>query len=395
MSDPRPILIAGGGISGLAAALALAATGRSSRILERRVTFSESGAGIQLSPNAVHVLRHLGLADRLAPHVGTPAAIVVRDGATGSVLQRLPLDPWLEARHGAPYWVAHRRDLQAALLAACRDHPLIDIVTSFDVDRVVETAAGIEAVGIDGARQTGVLLIGADGLHSRLRTIVAPGQAAIFSGRTAARTVIPAGAAPSGLEPDSSGVWLATGAHVVHYPVRAGSEIAVVVIRQESWQPAAGAGWSEPVAADAIAASLNGFASAITTFLAQGRDWRRWALFDAPPLPRWSASGLTLIGDAAHPALPFLAQGGAMGLEDAVSLAAALVRHGDIATALRAHEVARRPRTARVATAARRNGRIFHLGGLAARARNVTLRNISGERVMASYDWLYGWRPPS
>ncbi len=394
MADTSPILIAGGGIAGLAAALALAATGRAVRVLERRTDFSESGAGIQLSPNGVRVLRHLGVADHLAPNVGVPTAILMRHAITGQPLQRLPLGPWLEARHGAPYWVAHRRDLQAALLAACRQSRRIDITTGFEALSAVQNAAGIDVVSTAGARHTGALLIGADGLFSRLRAIVAPGHATVFSGRTAARTVIAARHASGSLESSATGVWIAPSAHVVHYPVRAGRDIAVVVIRQEDWRTQSGAGWSEPIGTDTLAASLAGFAPELRAFLHHGRDWRCWALFDAPPLPRWSSGRITLIGDAAHPILPFLAQGGSLALEDAVTLAAALVRHQDIAVALQIYERDRRARTMRIAAAARRNGRIFHLSGLAARARDLALRTIPGERVMAAHDWVYSWRPP-
>lgn len=404
MNAPGRIVIAGGGIGGLAAALALAATGRSVKVIERREAFSEAGAGIQIGPNGVHVLRGLGVAPHLLPHVGQPAGIVVRDGRTGRTLQRLPLGSWIEARHGAPYWVAHRRDLQAALLTACRATSSIEISTGIEACTVTETAQEIAAIDAAGHRHSGAALIAADGVFSRLRDHVAPGCSARFSGRTAARSVIASELAPKQLEPMSTGVWIAPGAHIVHYPVRQGREIAVVVIRQESWTqngemvgareelPWAGPSWSEPVEASGLETVLRGFAPLLRDFLWQGSDWRRWALFEAPALPRWSSGRMTLLGDAAHPVMPFLAQGGCLALEDAATLAATVAAGGEIPTVLAAYEAARRPRSDRIAAASRRNGQIFHLSGIAATARDAVLRVLPGERVMAQYDWVYSWR---
>lgn len=406
METLNRIVVAGGGIGGLAAALSLAATGRRVTVLERRTSFSEAGAGIQIGPNGVHALRQLGAADYLTAHVGIPQNIVVRDGATGRVLQRLPLGAWIEERHGAPYWVAHRRDLQAALLAACRDNDRIQVIKGIDVRALEEAPDKVTAIDSLGMRHEGRLLIGADGVYSRLRDYVAPGFSARFSGRTAARTVIASTDAPPAIDPQSTGVWIAPGAHVVHYPVRQGRDIAVVVIRQEAWtgndavtRPKddvswAGPGWSEPIDAAVLTGSLQGFSSVLQNFLLRGGDWRRWALFEAPALPRWSVGRVVLLGDAAHPILPFLAQGGCLALEDALSLAGAISRHGETGAALTHYAAGRRPRALKIASASRRNGRIFHLSGLAARARDLVLRSLPGERVMAKYDWVYAWRAP-
>ncbi len=376
------ILIAGGGIAGLATALALARqTPQPVTVLERRTEFSEAGAGIQLSPNAVHVLRRLGIADRLAPHVGVPSSIIVRDGASGRVLQRLPLGDWIAQRHGAPYWVAHRRDLQAALLDACREQSSIDL------------RVGVEAterhVAEIGAR--GGILVGADGVFSSVRARL-HSRRPTFSGRTAARTIIQANAVHGDIDIAATGVWLSPGSHVVHYPVRQGREIAVVVIASEDWQEA---GWSAPVTSAWLDAALSPFANAVRDLLGAGRDWRRWSLFEQPPLDQLAQGHVALAGDAAHPTLPFMAQGGCLALEDAVTLAHAVQSKPDRAEALAAYSQARSTRTRRVVAAASRNGRIFHLTGLAARARNAAMRAIPPKRVMAGYDWVYGWKPPT
>ncbi|MGD9801798.1 MAG: FAD-dependent monooxygenase [Hyphomicrobiaceae bacterium] len=392
-----PALIAGGGIGGLATALALARIGWPTIVAERRSEWSEAGAGIQLSPNGMRVLARLGVAAHLEPVAGRPREITVRDAATARVLQRLPLGDWIAERHGAPYWQVHRHDLQAALVAKASSEPLITIMHGFEAASFVAEHGHVRLQARDDRSLTGSLLVGADGVFSRIREQLFAPNAPRFSGRTAARTVVPAPAGPDAriiLPSTATGVWLSPGAHVVHYPVRAGHEIAVVVVRSELWHAT---GWSEPVASEEIEAALLRVAPAFAEALGKGHTWRRWALFETEPLPHWSKGCVTLLGDAAHPTLPFLAQGGSLALEDAATLAACLVglsNEAEIPAALAAYATARTDRSRRVVAAARRNGTIFHLSGPAAIARNVAMRVMSGERVMAGYDWVYGWRPP-
>ncbi len=389
MTATLPVLIAGGGIGGLAVAIALARHGIPSRVLERRFRFSEAGAGIQLGPNGVRVLRQLGVDAELAPNAGRPGEIKVFSGGSGAVLAKLPLGDWIEARHSAPYWVVHRQDLQASLLAGVRRSSLIELVPGFEVVRFADGAASIHAEARDGMNADGRALVCADGMFSRLRAQVAQGARLRFAGKTAARTVLNAGASPV-LDVGAVGVWMAPDAHVVHYPVRAGREIAVVAIIDEDWQEE---DWSAPADPSRLDQALAPFAPALRTALASAGDWRRWALFDSDPLPAWSHGRVTLLGDAAHPLLPFLAQGGSLALEDAVALADTLAgAEENVEGALAAYEQARRARTARVMAAARRNGRIYHLSGIAALARNAALRALPAERIMAGYDWLYGWK---
>lgn len=392
-----PILIAGGGIAGLAAGLALAQVGITSRILERRTEFSEAGAGIQLSPNAVKVLRSLDVLEALIPHAGQPGSIAIRDGASSKLLHTLPLGHWLAARHGAPYLVAHRRDLQQVLLDAVRTTPLVAIETGWEAIAFEERDGGVRARSADGRETPGLALICADGVHSTLRRSLFPEQLPRFTGRTAARAVIDAKALPAstqGIVPrDATGVWLAPDSHVVHYPVRAGREIAIVVIGTEPWQ---GTDWSTPIPRGSVLDSLGAFSPQLLVALDAATDWRKWALFDAKPLPAWSSGRIILIGDAAHPVLPFLAQGGGLALEDAASLAHHMsASRGGLQVAFQAFARERQGRAARVLRGARRNGRIYHLSGFSAHARNGVLRFASPERLMASYDWLYGWSPPA
>jgi salicylate hydroxylase len=395
MTPERPILIVGAGIGGLALALALAQRGIAAHVVERRSELSEAGAGIQLSPNAVRVLEEIGVAPRLAARAGVPDALVVRDGQTGAELKRLPLGAWIAARHGAPYWVAHRRDLQAALAEAVRMQPAIQLTFGFDV-RFLEGGDGVlRLVGPEKARISGAAIVGADGVFSRVRQQVHATRAPRWSGLTAARTMLPVEAVRDHLNIASTNAWLAHGAHVVHYPVRAGRELALVVIA-----PARDAerGWAVEATRESVVGSVASFAPLLRDALGRATSWRRWALYELDPLPRWSAGRVTVLGDAAHPTLPFLAQGGALALEDAAVLSRCLDRERGkggpgIERAFAAYGTARRARAERIVAAARQNGRIFHLSGPLARGRNLALAVAPPERLMARWDWVYGWRP--
>jgi salicylate hydroxylase len=386
----RPVLIAGGGIGGLTLGLALAKAGIASVILERAEVFSEAGAGIQLGPNAVRVLQDLGVGAPLATVVTCPEAIVLLDGPSGRPLGRLPLGEWIKHRHGAPYWVARRADLQAALLAAVHGSPPIEIVTGFQVEYFEESGAEIRVVSKDGRRAWGAVLVGADGHWSTVRNRLSRSDGLTFAGMTAARAVLPAEGLPHPFSEPVTCVWLAPQCHVVHYPVRGGSEIAVVVIANDQWD---GRGWSVAADCETVLDKLAPFAPELRKVLSSARDWRKWALYDQAPLEHWSQGRATLLGDAAHPILPFLAQGGAMAIEDAATLAAVLAAHqSDAVGALLRYERLRRRRVSRVQSASRSNGRIYHLAGPLAAARNLVLNSLPGGRIMSRYDWLYGWK---
>ncbi len=426
-----PILIAGAGIAGLSLALALARHGLSSRILERRERLSEAGAGIQLGPNAVKVLRRLGVAEQLEQSVGRPEAINVFDAVGGRQLARLPLGGWIAERHRAPYWVVHRAALHAALLARVAATPEIALIKGFDVvDAAPVTGGGATRVEVRSARGKtlpGAALIGADGLWSGMRGLLHPRHALNFTGKMAMRTVIPlphdlagadrggadrggadrggadrggadrggadrggAGAAALGAAAAcSTGVWLADDAHVVHYPINRHRELAIIVVVAAAH---AHAGWGTAVADHQVMARLARFAAPLRHGLSQATEWRAWSLYDSAPLPSWSTGAIALLGDAAQPVLPFLAQGGAMAIEGAETLAAAIHRYpDDPARAFAAYEAARRRRVLRVKAAARRNGQTYHMTGVSRLARDSVLRALPGRTIMAGYDWLYGW----
>lgn len=391
-TPPQPILIAGGGIGGLALGIALARLGVAAHILERRLEFSVAGAGIQIGPNGARALDWLGALPHLLPHCGRPRAIEARDGRTGAMLATLPLGDIIAARHGAPYLVAHRRDLQAALLDAAGREPLLDITTDFEVARIAETGDGVTVVSTRGASHAGAALVGADGAFSVVRRHLHPVLDPQFTGRTAARAVIPRADAAPFLAREATGVWLSPRGHVVHYPISGGREVALVIIRVEDRREP---GWSRDVPARGIGEALAGFAPELRDTLAAIDGWQGWALYGLPPLPFWSRGRVTLLGDAAHPILPFLAQGGCLALEDAVTLAVRIAeRPGDVPEALAVYARDRMARADRVVAASRENGRIFHMNGVMAAARNAAMRLMPPQRAMARYDWVYAWQVP-
>ncbi|MBN9354254.1 MAG: FAD-dependent monooxygenase, partial [Hyphomicrobium denitrificans] len=311
-------------------------------------------------------------------------------GKTGRELTRLPLGTWIAERHGAPYWTAHRRDLHVALRARAETNPLIDLRTGIEIASFATESDGITATGTRGETLKASALVCADGLWSNLRNQIAPGASPQPAGKAAFRCVIPAGDLAPEFTPNAVHIWLAPGAHVVHYPVNAGRDIALVVIADDTMRER---GWDTSASAATVREKVRDYAPPLQTLIATANDWRCWSLYRMPPLERWSNGRATLLGDAAHPVLPFLAQGAVLALEDAVTLAAALAdRRSDVEASLRNYEHARRPRARRVVEASQRNGRIYHMAGAAALARNTTMRLAPPARVMAGFDWLYGWR---
>jgi 2-polyprenyl-6-methoxyphenol hydroxylase-like FAD-dependent oxidoreductase len=385
-----PVLIAGAGIGGLAAALALAQRGIATRVLEQRAGFEPDGAGIQIGPNGTRILQQLGVAEALRRHVGEPRCICVRDGASGDVLTRLPLGDWIATRHGAPYWVAHRRDLHTALLQAVQANARVTLQMNVVATGAAGDERGVTLSAENGDAFAGSALIAADGVWSRLRSAVFDCPAPRFSGKSAARSVLAMDSVPAGLRELETTIWLLADAHVVHYPVSGGNELAIVAIVADD---SGTQEWSTPVQPSWLAGRMPPCAKLLRDLIAAAPSWRKWALQTAT-WPRAFASGrIALLGDAAHPVMPFLAQGGVLALEDGAVLAAELsAQIDDAAAALANYSRKRLPRAVRVAEASRRNGVIYHHAGLLARARNAVLRSAPPERLMARYDWLYGWR---
>jgi salicylate hydroxylase len=390
MPVSEPFLIAGGGIGGLALALALARRSRTSIVLERQPQFATTGAGIQIGPNGVRTLQALGIAEALRSFAGQPQGIVVRDGCTGRVLNRLPLGDWIARRHGAPYWVVHRSDLHRVLLDAAVSDTHITLRTGFDLASVSQSGTQVSAVDRSGATVTGEALIGADGLWSTVRRFLPGMPTPVFAGATATRTVISAEEAGP-LAIPAVGLWLSSHAHVVHYPVRGGQDIAVVVIARESWQ---GRDWDAEADATALRAQVASFHPTLTDVLGSVAAWRKWALYTLAPLPAWSSGRIALLGDAAHPMLPYLAQGGAIALEDALVLAHCFGSIPDVPGAFAGYAWLRRARARHIQAASVRQGRIYRLPQPLSFARNLGLRLCPGALLMSRLDWIYGWTPP-
>lgn len=384
---PSDIAIAGGGIAGLTAALLLSRAGFKVTVFERAASFSEVGAGLQISPNAGRILDNLGLGPALDAVATRPTAIEMRGAQSGRTIVALPL-ALAAQRHGAPYRLLHRADLQATLVEAATADPAITIETGTDIALLGEDADGVR-IAAGGAERRCDVLIGADGVRSRIRTHVGGGPAEP-TGRTAWRITIPATDAPAAIPRDRVTVFLGDRTHVVVYPVRAGREINVVAIIEENWR---GEGWSEPGDARHLAQHFRGAADDLAALIATGSAWTRWCLSGVDARGPWQRGRVALIGDAAHAMLPFLAQGAAMAIEDAAVLTRQLLRPdlpAEVALARYVEE--RRPRAARVSDAARQSGAIYHMSPLAAPFRDATMKALGGERLLARYDWLYGWR---
>jgi salicylate hydroxylase len=393
---PDRVVFAGAGIGGLTAALALARQGIAVALFDQAQKLEEVGAGVQLGPNAIRVLTELGLADRLKSAVVAPSAIRVRSGRSGRDIATMPLGATSIDRFGAPHWLIHRADLQRVQLAAVADEPLITLTLGAKVDDFTIEPAGVRAIfadGRSGADCVGSALIGADGLWSRLRARLGDAAAPRFAARTAFRALVPvADVGPS--ERDSVvNLWIGPHGHVVYYPIRGGTAVNIVAVTSNRWRSPA---WSTAASHEEV---LDGFpeanwAAPLRQLLSAPRRWQKWALYDRPPLRTWGRGAVTLLGDAAHPMLPYLAQGAGMAIEDAVVLARELARSpDDRPAALRRYESARAPRTARVQHAARRNDVIYHLGEPAAFVRNTAMRVLGGGRLLARLDWIYDWRP--
>lgn len=390
-ADAPLILIAGAGIGGLAAALALAKRGIESHVLERRAAFETEGAGIQLGPNGTRILQELGIAERLEPLAGKPDFIHARNAKTGTSLAHLPLGDWIAARHGAPYWVLHRQDLHAALLDAARSMPQIRISMDFNVAGTASDDAGVTVKNRNGLTLHGDALIAADGLRSQVRDEIFEPQPLRFAQRSAARAVIPIEDVAPELSENATALWMSPLAHVVHYPVRAGRELAMIFVRKDTVPTD---DWSTEIPRSWVLDLAQQFCTPLRRLLDTPPQWKKWALFELPPLSFWHSGRIALLGDAAHPTLPFLAQGAVLALEDAAILARRISEQPtNIPRAIAAYAMARRHRATRVVAAAKTNGRIYHLDGPMAAARDMVLRVTPPRTLMARYDWVYGWRP--
>jgi len=361
-------------------------------VIERRALVDEEGAGIQIGPNGSHILAVLGVLDHVQAAAGVPEAIHLHDGATGRDLASIPLGDVIAARHGAPYLVAHRADLHGALLAEARRSPLVRIETDWPSARVIPDREAVTVRSVDGRIERASLVVGADGLWSGLRGQLFPGRRSRPrpTGLSAMRTVISRSGSPLA-EAGDVHVWMRSGAHVVHYPVRGGRELALVLIAPLAVDDD---GWARPVEKALVEAAAARFPRPVRAGIAAGTAWRRHAIHRLAPLPSFASGRIALVGDAAHPMAPYMAQGAVMALEDAIVLARSIERHGATPAALERFSLDRRRRVQRVVRRSRLNGFVYHQRRPWSLVRNLILRASAGERLLASLDWLYGWRAP-
>ena len=384
------VIVAGGGIGGLAAALALARRGASVTVLERASAFAEVGAGLQLSPNATRLLFRLGLEPELRQIGFAPQSADIRDKADGRLLLTTPLDPAAERRWGVPYLQAHRADLHGVLLAAAQVAG-VELRVDSPIERFESDPDGVR-LDAGGEALSADVLVGADGLHSRVRAALVGKRPARFTGQIAWRGLVEARRLPAGLVAPAATVWTARGAHFVHYYVRGGELVNFVGFTQ-GVRPSPES-WTETAAPGEIARAFAGWPEPVRILIAEQRGGCGWrsAVYDRAASPAWSRGRVALLGDAAHPMPPYLAQGAGMAIEDAEALARHLAGPLDPTAALKAYAAERFPRTRRVQAWAERNGAIFHLPGPLRRAAFAVAR--SGGGGASRLDWLYGYRPP-
>lgn len=385
-------VIAGAGIGGLTAALALAKKGLTVTILEKSDPVRTDGAGIQLSPNASHVLHALGLADALAAVACTPDAVIVRNGASAKEIARIPLGETIAARHGAPYLTVHRADLQSVLIDAVGNESAITLRLGAELSGYEETEAGVTvtaSASTGGIREQADILIAADGLWSNTRGFLGDESPPRFTNFRAWRALVPIERLPHPFSSNTINAWLGPSAHFIHYPVSDGKAVNLVAVL-----PAVKGerGWNMEHDTAPLKENYRDWPGLDEAFAAVDQ-WRSWSIFDRSPGGDWGRGRVTLLGDAAHPMVPFLAQGGAMAIEDAAILADAVSHEpAGPAAALKDYEGRRRPRASRVQWTATRNGMTFHLAPPLSTARDVVLSRMSAERLLAGFDWLYSWR---
>ena len=383
-----PVLIVGGGIGGLAAALALARKGCRVRLIEQAADFKEIGAGIQLGPNVFRMLEELGLTDAVSRLAAFPENLIMLD-----FLQRGGGDP-------DSAWRGFPRQVSASLCAdlpgrsagrAARCLPgsdLIELVVSQKVVHVEEAGERVVARMQTGERHEGSALIGADGLWSTIRQILVGDGKPVVAGHITYRAVLPAAAMPADLRWWSMVLWAGEKVHLVHYPMRGGELFNLVAVFHSSRYEEGWDSYGDPAE---LHERFAGTCAPVRTLIDKIESWRMWVLCDRPPIRNWSRGRITLLGDAAHPMLQYLAQGACMAIEDAVCLAnkVADVR-GDFAAAFQAYQQARYLRTGRVQIMARVYGEFYHASGVARELRNMMLGGRTTEQALESMQWLYG-----
>jgi salicylate hydroxylase len=387
-SETKPVLIVGGGIGGLAAALALAATGRAAHVLEQSTRFGEIGAGIQLGPNVFRMFERMGLTEAVEAVAFFPESLMMRDSTTGDLVTSIPVgSKEFRARFKYPYAVIYRADLHALLLEACQRSPLITLSTSTKITGHRDHGDHVVVATESGKSYEGAALIGADGLWSGVRAQIVNDGPPRVSGHIAYRAVLPIDAVPEAWRPNSVVLWGGAKHHFVHYPLRRGQIFNLVAVfhsdhYEEGWDT-----YGDPAE---LTERFRDAHPQVKGLLEKIEAWRMWVLCDREPVKQWSKGRVTLLGDAAHPMLQYLAQGACMAVEDAIVLADQVVAaKGDFETAFQAYQQARYLRTGRVQLTARYYGEAYHASGVTAELRNMMLGNRKPDQAFEGLGWLY------
>ena len=384
-----PVLIAGGGIGGLATALGLARKGQRCVVLERSAQFGEIGAGIQLGPNAFHAFDYLGVGDAARALAVFIDKLRLMDAMTGEEIVHIPLDAPFRERFRNPYAVVHRGDLHGIFLRACRESPSIELRTKAEVAGYEQDGATVRAVLASGEKVDGAALIGADGLWSKVREQLVGDGPPRVTGHTTYRSVIPTERMPEDLRWNAATLWAGPKCHLVHYPLSGWKAFNLVVTcHNDAAEPIAG----RPVSAAEVRRGFAHVSPRALKIIEHGTDWKLWVLCDRDPVLNWVEGRVALLGDAAHPALQYMAQGACMAMEDAVCLAHEVDAAGrDFARAFESYRQKRVHRTARVQLQSRWMGEhIYHPAGAHAALRDTMLRGMSAADYYDSLQWLYG-----
>jgi 2-polyprenyl-6-methoxyphenol hydroxylase-like FAD-dependent oxidoreductase len=382
------ILIAGGGIGGLATALALAQKNIPSLVLEKAAQLGEIGAGIQLGPNAFHCFDRLGVGEtarRMAVYIDQ---LRLMDSMADGEICHIDLGEAFRKRYGNPYAVVHRGDLHGVLLSACRAHPLIELRVSSEVAGYDQDGTTVSARLAHGERVTGAALVGADGLWSNVRRQVVGDGAPRVSGHTTYRSVIPTEQMPEDLRWNAATLWAGPKCHIVHYPLSGWKVFNLVVTyHNDAPEPVAG----QPVSVEEVRRGFTHVCERAQRIISHGRDWRLWVLCDRDPVDKWVDGRVALLGDAAHPMLQYMAQGACMAMEDGVCLADSLAKTDTLESGLETYRARRVLRTTRMQLMSRAMGdHVYHPAGPHAALRNAIMSAKSQSEWYAVLDWLYG-----
>ena len=388
MAEQLPVLVSGGGIGGLAAALGLVRQGFNVTVLEQAPEIGEIGAGIQLGPNAFHAFDALGVGEKARGRAVYTDYMVMHDALDEYQVGRIPTDENFRKRFGNPYAVIHRQDIHDSLLEGAQETGRVKFITSTRVERVEQTADTVTVHCTNGNTYTGQALIGADGGKSVVRAQYVNDPPRV-TGHVVYRAVVEKNDFPEDLKWNAASIWVGPNCHLVHYPLRGGEQYNVVVTfhsrNKEEWGVTDGS-------KEEVESYFQGICPKARQLIELPKSWKRWATADREPIDNWVYGRATILGDAAHPTTQYMAQGACMALEDAVTLGEALRAHGnDWTKALALYQRSRVARTARIVLSGREMGRLYHAKGVERLVRNSLWTGRSAERFYDAMEWLYGW----